>query len=115
MVVKWTINNRTEQNRTDATEQRLLVRFFNIVTATGIDEKIIKKAFKITGIDSLYGIYDFELLTVLKYFGYGCSINVIDMTVNEHGMKIIADNLNGCRVLTFCNSVFEDRFVETKC
>ena len=97
-----------------ATEQKMLVRFFKIITDIGIDEKSIKTAFKTIGIDSLYGIYDFALLTVLAYFGYGCSVNIMEMTVDERGMTIIAANLNGCKVLTFCNSVFEDRFVETK-
>ena len=96
----------------DATEQRMLFRFFNIIKAIGIDEKIVKTALSNTGI-GLHSIYDIGLFTQVQYFN-ASEIDVEHINVDKDGMGIITDNLICCRILHFGDCVFENQFVETK-
>ena len=99
----------------DAAEKRLLLRFFDIIKATAVDENSIKEALENTGI-SLYGKFDKELLTVMKYFGkrVNMEINGKDFNIDDEIMKLITDNVIYFSSLRFYDCKFNGPYFKTK-
>ena len=99
----------------DAAEQRLLLRFFDIIKATAVDENSIKEALENTRI-SLYGKFDKELLTVMKYFDNGVYITISGMNFNidDEMMKLITDNVIYFATLWFVGCKFNGPYFKTK-
>ena len=88
----------------DAAEERLLLRFFDIIKANAVDENSIKEALENTWIE-LDDKFDKELLTVMKYFDKIVNISISGKNFNIDGemMKLITDN-----VIYFSTLWFED-------
>ena len=109
--------------RPDAAEQRLLLRFFDIIKATAVDENSIKEALENTKI-WLDGKFDKELLTVMKYFGKGDRIQISgkDFNIDDEMMKLITDNVkyftslwfHDCTVLAFSGCKLNGPYFKTK-
>ena len=99
----------------DAAEQRLLLRFFDIIKATAVDENSIKEALENTEI-VLDGKFDKELLTVMKYFGKDVDIDIRgkNFNIDDEMMKLITDNVIYCTSLTFFNCKFNGPYFKTK-
>ena len=99
----------------DAAEQRLLLRFFDIIKATAVDENSIKKALENTGI-VLGGKFDKELLTAMKYFGYGAAIEISgeNFNIDDEMMKLITDNVIYYSSLRFYDCKFNGPYFKTK-
>ena len=102
-------------NRPDAAEQRLLLRFFDIIKANAVDENSIKEALENTRI-WLDGKFDKELLTVMKYFGKGVSIEISgkNFNIDDEMMKLITDNVIYCTSLIFFDCKFNGPYFKTK-
>ena len=102
-------------NNPDAAEQRLLLRFFDIIKATAVDENSIKEALGNTKI-WLEGKFDKELLTVMKYFGkdVGMHINVATFNIDDEMMKLITDNVIYFSSLYFDDCNFNGPYFKTK-
>ena len=101
--------------RPDAAAQRLLLRFFDIIKATAVDENSIKEALENTAI-VLIDKFDKELLTVMKYFGKRVSIEISgeNFNIDDEMMKLITDNVIYCTFLTFFDSKFNGPYFKTK-
>ena len=101
--------------RPDAAEQRLLLRFFDIIKATAVDENSIKEALENTGI-SLFGKFDKELLTVMKYFGKDVYIEIRgeNFNIDDEMMKVVTDNVMYFSFLTFVGCKFNGPYFKTK-
>ena len=101
--------------RPDAAEQRLLLRFFDIIKATAVDENSIKEALENTEI-SLIGKFDKELLTVMKYFGKDVDIQISgkDFNIDDEMMKLITDNVIYFATLSFYDCKFNGPYFKTK-
>ena len=99
----------------DAAKQRLLLRFFDIIKATAVDENSIKKALGNTEI-WLDGKFDKELLTVMKYFGKSVTIEISgkDFNIDDEMMKLITDNVIYFSFLTFFDCKFNGPYFKTK-
>ena len=99
----------------DAAEQRLLLRFFDIIKANAVDENSIKEALENTEI-TLVGKFDKELLTVMKYFGKGVDIDIRGKNFNIDGemMKLITDNVIYFSSLIFVGCKFNGPYFKTK-
>ena len=101
--------------RPDAAEQRLLLKFFDIIKANAVDENSIQKALKNVEI-WLWGKFDKELLTVMKYFGNGVRILISgeDFNIDDDMMKLITDNVIYCTDLRFYNCKFNGPYFKIK-
>ena len=101
--------------RPDAAEQRLLLRFFDIIKATAVDENSIKEALENTWI-WLDGKFDKELLTVMKYFGKGGNIVISgeNFNIDDEMMKLITDNAIYFSSLRFYYCKFNGPYFKTK-
>ena len=99
----------------DAAEKRLLLRFFDIIKATAVDENSIKEALENTAI-RLDGKFDKELLTVMKYFGKDVNIGIRgeNFNIDDEMMKLITDNVIYCTVLAFSGCKFNGPYFKTK-
>ena len=99
----------------DAAEKRLLLRFFDIIKATAVDENSIKEALGNTKI-RLDGKFDKELLTVMKYFGKGVSIEISGriFNIDDEMMKLITDNVIYLSSLWFDDCNFNGPYFKTK-
>ena len=99
----------------DAAEQRLLLRFFDVIKATAVDENSLKDALENTWI-SLDGKFDKELLTVMKYFVKGGNIIISgkDFNIDDEMMKLITDNVIYFSSLTFFDCKFNGPYFKTK-
>ena len=99
----------------DAAEQRLLLRFFDIIKANAVDENSIKEALENTGI-MLSGKFDKELLTVMKYFVKGGNIHISgkNFNIDDEMMKVVTDNVIYCTFLTFYDCKFNGPYFKTK-
>ena len=102
-------------SNTDAAEQRLLLRFFDIVKANAVDENSIKEALENTGI-SLSGKFDKELLTVMKYFGKVVDIQISgsNFNIDDEMMKLVTDNVINFTYLMFYDCKFNGPYFKTK-
>ena len=102
-------------NRPDAAEKRLLLRFFDIIKATAVDENSIKEALENTRI-MLRGKFDKELLTVMKYFGKDVNIIISgkNFNIDDEMMKLITDNVIYCTSLIFVDCKFNGPYFKTK-
>ena len=99
----------------DAAEQRLLLRFFDIIKATEVDENSIKEALENTGI-VLIDKFDKELLTVMKYFGKGVDIVISgeNFNIDDEMMKLITDNVIYFYSLSFYDCKFSGPYFKTQ-
>ena len=99
----------------DAAEQRLLLRFVDIIKANAVDENSIKEALENTRI-LLGGKFDKELLTVMKYFSKDVNIEISGKAFNidDEMMKLITDNVIYCTSLTFYDCEFNGTYFKTK-
>ena len=99
----------------DAAEQRLLLRFFDIIKAIAVDENSIKEALENTGIN-LCKTFNEELLTVMKYFGNRVEVQISgkNFTYNDEMMKCISDNVMYCTDLRFFGCKFNGPYFKTK-
>ena len=99
----------------DAAKQRLLLRFFDIIKATAVDENNIKEALGNTKI-SLNGKFDKELLTVMKYFGKHVTIEISgkNFNIDDEMMKLITDNVIYFSSLWFDDCKFNGPYFKTK-
>ena len=102
-------------NRPDAAVKRLLLRFFDIIKATAVDENSIKEALENTG-STLNGKFDKELLTVMKYFGNHVYIQIRgeNFNIDDEMMKLITDNVIYFTFLTFDDCKFNGPYFKTK-
>ena len=101
--------------RPDAAEQRLLLRFFDIIKANAVDENSIKEVLENTEI-RLSGKFDKELLTVMKYFGKDVSIEISgkNFNIDHEMMKLITDNVIYFSSLWFSDFKFNGPYFKTK-
>ena len=101
--------------QSDAAEQRLLLRFFDIIRVSAVDENSIKEALENTRI-MLSGKFDKELLTVMKYFGkdVGIQINGEHFNIDDEMMKLITDNVIYFSSLWFHDCKFNGPYFKTK-
>ena len=99
----------------DAAEEILLLRFFDIIKATAVDENSIKEALENTKI-LLDGKFDKELLTVMKYFGKDVNIIISgkNFNIDDEMMKLITDNVIYFSFLTFLDCKFNGSYSKTK-
>ena len=99
----------------DTEEKRLLLRFFDIIKATAVDEDSIKEALENTRIQ-LDGKFDKELLTVMKYFGKGGNIHISgkDFNIDDEMMKLVTDNVIYFAGLSFYYCKFNGPYFKTK-
>ena len=102
----------------DAAEERLLLRFFDIIKANAVDENSIKEALENTEISLIgkFDKFDKELLTVMKYFGKGGSILISgkNFNIDDEMMKLITDNVIYFSFLTFLDCKFNGPYFKTK-
>ena len=99
----------------DAAEKRLLLRFFDIIKATAVDENGIKEALENTKI-FLVGKVDKELLTVMKYFGKGVDIQISgeNFNIDDEKIKLITDNIIYFTSLWFDDCKFNGPYFKIK-
>ena len=99
----------------DAAEERLLLRFFDIIKATAVDENSIKEALENTGI-ALISEFDKEFLTVMKYFGKDVTIGIRGKNFNtdDEMMKLITDNVIYFISLLFFDHKFNGPYFKIK-
>ena len=102
-------------DRPDAAEERLLLRFFDIIKANAVDENSIKEALENTKI-WLRDKFDKELLTVMKYFGKYVYIEISgkNFNIDDEMMKLITDNVIYFSFLTFLDCKFNGPYFKTK-
>ena len=99
----------------DAAEERLLLRFCDIIKANAVDENSIKEALENTKI-WLVGKFDKELLTVMKYFGKCVIIEISgkNFNIDDEMMKLITDNVIFFTDLTFSDFKFNGPYFKIK-
>ena len=99
----------------DAAQKRLLLRFFDIIKAIVVDENSIKETLENTGI-RLWGKFDKELLTAMKYFGrlVGVEIRREDFNIDDEMMKLITDNIIYFTQLQIYTCNFNAPYFKTK-